>query len=352
MKTTFEPSGDSATISQMCSKTALSMVVAIAVLISNAVRPSSAVGDVIAAVPSASGSTLVSTGLDGTFGWRFGLSNTIQVTHLGTFDHSSNGIPVTPVGLWHDSGALLTVADVHSGSPFAGPALVGPGFSGSFRYQQISTLQLSPGIYRVGSDVNFEGVAWRLGSPGLAGLTYLNNVARPPGATILVFPSVNFANDGVAYFGANFRYVIPQLTTSVPHLGTLDLGTVSQGGTPIIGGELIFESTGHLNSYVALTSANISGAGFSHFTFPGLWHLISNGVTGSGSDRAIHDFQFDPTGLLPGIYTGTVVFNTSLGVRQFNLRAEVIAAIPEPGSCLAMAICVAMTMVLGRSRTE
>jgi hypothetical protein len=84
------------------------------------------------------------TGDNHTFGWQFSLSKPVQVTSLGVYDlFAGDGLAAShSIGLWTDTGTLLTSATVAPSDP------VEPDF---FRYTAIPPLTLTPGTYVIGA---------------------------------------------------------------------------------------------------------------------------------------------------------------------------------------------------------
>jgi hypothetical protein len=86
------------------------------------------------------------TGLDGTRGWQFSVTEAIFVTALGVWDPGANGFAEShQVGLWDATSALLASLVMPAGT-------VGALGADNFRYMSLdSPLLLNPGTFRIGA---------------------------------------------------------------------------------------------------------------------------------------------------------------------------------------------------------
>lgn len=171
----------------------------------------------------------------GVRGYEFNVSQTIYLTHLGMWDFGTNGFAgLDPtVEIWDTlatpvAGASATVTDT---SPIDGPAVGG----GSFRYESIgSPLQLTAGNYVIGgflTDTN--DVLQTVSNAGASSpITFTQN--RLFFGVGYGFPATNFAIDGIAYFGPNFKYMTEdEFNATVPEPSSFALAGLCAFGVLI-----------------------------------------------------------------------------------------------------------------------
>lgn len=77
------------------------------------------------------------------FGWEFTVSTPMDITQLGWFDLSANGLAdAHEVAIWDTTGAALTSVEIVGGNASA--------IDGGFRYEAISPIRLIPGgVYTI-----------------------------------------------------------------------------------------------------------------------------------------------------------------------------------------------------------
>ncbi|MBC7784951.1 MAG: PEP-CTERM sorting domain-containing protein [Burkholderiales bacterium] len=157
------------------------------------------------------------------YGWTFSLAQSENVGGLGVWDFGGNGLTDShPVGIWNSGGSLVATTTVPSGTS-ADFVASGSGGSG-FRFADLSSsVALAAGSYTVaayfptGSDQVAGGVtAGNLTS--MSGLTY--GQSRQGAAGGLALPGTRVVGDEIAFFGGNFRTVVPEPTS----LGLLGAG--------------------------------------------------------------------------------------------------------------------------------
>lgn len=138
-----------------------------------------------------------------TLGFKFTVSQTINVVSLGVWDKDSNGLQSShQVGLWNTSGTLLTSTTVASGTTDA--------LQSGFRFHDLtSAYTLAPGTYIVGAQM-FNGGDRYGDASNLAniftasGITYVNGVFKS--GTSFGFPNLTDTQNDFGWFGANFRF--------------------------------------------------------------------------------------------------------------------------------------------------
>lgn len=137
-------------------------------------------------------------------GYSFAVSAPITVTALGIYDSGSDGLAQShDIGLWSASQALLAQASIAAG----GGTLVD-----GFRYTTVSPVVLQPGNYVVGATMGSE-LYWYDGPISTAPeITFIQDQYVSSGG--LAFPS-NGGTVSAGYFGANFRYAVPEPSTWV-----------------------------------------------------------------------------------------------------------------------------------------
>ncbi len=148
-----------------------------------------------------------------TLGWQFSTSQSINVTGLGVFDDSQDGLTVShDVGIWDSLGNLMGMTTVSAGT-------VDP-LVNQFRYSSVS-FSLAAGTYDIGalwadSNDNIDFVGFVNGFATAPGITFVQN-SFAPGST-LTDPTFG-GGPTPGYFGPNFLYN----TSSTPEPGTLIL---------------------------------------------------------------------------------------------------------------------------------
>jgi hypothetical protein len=272
----------------------------------------------------------------GVYGWRFSSNETIQVTRLGVWDRFDNGLErMTPVGLWRADGGFIASDHVTNSDLLTGPRISDTAERWRFRYTSLpSPVQIPQGSYVIAAELQHQPYIYNLESAGTSSPIVYHSSRRSPGGLGLRFPTQRLSIEEIAYFGANFQYVIPSRGQTIPSGSTIDFGET--GRDILTNGDLTIESTGDDDSYVDLLGITFDdGSAFSLASGDANVRLLSDGTEGSGNDLQNLVFQFDPTGLSPGLYTDRVVINTSLdGSLEFALQAHVI---PEPASCVLVA---------------
>jgi hypothetical protein len=158
-----------------------------------------------------------------TLGWEFQDNSTVDVTSLGVFDDSLDGLAEShEVGIWNSSGVLLASATVAAGT--TDPLIA------NFRYTSIAPITLTPGDY-------FIGAVWLDGAD--------NNVFSGVGGAVTTDPAITYLNASYAAGGTlsdptnlstSPGYFGPNLTlTSVPEPATWAMLVLGIG---VIGGGL------------------------------------------------------------------------------------------------------------------
>ncbi len=168
----------------------------------------------IAAITSFTGGGNINTGgsdLPRTVGWSFAITNSIEVTSLGFWDDSLDGLVAAhDVGIWTDTGTLLSSTTILSG---AGSALIG-----EFRYEAIAPLLLGPGSYVIGANIPINADNYRFNPSSVttaSDITFGNGI-RSSANSGFAFPSLD-ANTG--RIGPNFLFE----AADVPEPSTLAL---------------------------------------------------------------------------------------------------------------------------------
>lgn len=157
-------------------------------------------------------------------GWEFSVSTTVTVTHLGIWDMGNDGLANShPVGVWTSTGTLLASTTMASGT--GAPAIVAGGGAGSFRYNPISSIVLTPGSYVISAgyvftDTDMFGRTASSVSMG-AGLSFTQT--RFENGSGFTFPTQAVPDN--AFFGPNFQYRIGGASAPEPSaLALLALG--------------------------------------------------------------------------------------------------------------------------------
>jgi hypothetical protein len=143
-----------------------------------------------------------------TVGWEFHDNSAVNVTSLGAFDDSLDGLTEShDVGLWDSSGNLLASTTVAAGT--TDPLIA------NFRYSAISPITLTPGDYFIGAEWEDGGDPMVFsGDPGtittVPAITYLNASFVAGGA--LSDPVDGSTSPG--YFGPNLTVAgVPEPAT-------------------------------------------------------------------------------------------------------------------------------------------
>ncbi len=158
-----------------------------------------------------------------TFGWKFSLSNSINVDGLGLFDVLPNGIGGSQqVGLWNSAGTLLTSATITNASTPVASAHP----NGDWLFQNVALVTLTPGNYFVGATLaplepflQFNNVT----SVTIPDVTLLGGFRSADNTTGLQFPNTLFSSSN-AFFGPTVSFqAIPTPEPSTFVLGALGL---------------------------------------------------------------------------------------------------------------------------------
>ncbi|MEX0677767.1 MAG: PEP-CTERM sorting domain-containing protein [Pirellulales bacterium] len=158
--------------------------------------------DTIAVSFSSTPSQFIS-GLNRTRGWPFSTSTPIEVTALGLWDESADGFGTAhEVGIWNSLSVLVASAAIPAGTS---APLVGPD---DFRFVTLeATVDLSPGIYRIGAayvDGDVDEIAWQAGPVGAPGFVTYVGPRLSPGDGFADPTDISAATDGA--FGPNFLF--------------------------------------------------------------------------------------------------------------------------------------------------
>jgi hypothetical protein len=151
-----------------------------------------------------------------TLGWQFTTSTAFNVTALGVFDDSQDGLTVShAIGIWDSGGNLLASTTVASGTTDP--------LTNQFRYASIASLFIAPGTYQIGAlwtDGNDAIVATGFAGPTNlqteAGITFDTDTYAPGG----VLANPTNSGSGQGYFGPNF---LTAAATTVPEPASIAL---------------------------------------------------------------------------------------------------------------------------------
>jgi hypothetical protein len=160
-----------------------------------------------------------------TVGWTFSVTSNIDVTKLGLWNLSWNPNQNPHfVGLWTDSGTLLTSTIVYTNSPlYTSPD------GATLNFRSILEVELFAGqTYRIGAE--FGNNPWldfyvnTLNAPPSTSSSIIyDGAAESPTSTTLTFPNIDSNVQG--FFGPDFMYIpapVPELSTA--RLVSLGLG--------------------------------------------------------------------------------------------------------------------------------
>lgn len=159
--------------------------------------------------------------VDGTAGWSFEPLTDISVTSLGCFDYvltSNNQLPLS-VGLWNQSGTLLTSTTVTSSDPL---------FNQS-RYQSITPVTLMAGqTYYLGAYSSAGSIVFDAETSSLGGFATTSPQIQLGMAALSTngfsFPNTLQGDPGSALLAPNFQF------SSVPEPSMAALGILGLGG--------------------------------------------------------------------------------------------------------------------------
>jgi hypothetical protein len=136
-----------------------------------------------------------------TLGWQFTISSPIEVTALGLFDDSQDGLVDSHVsGLWDSSGNLLASTTIQSGTTDP--------LDAQFRYASITPVELTAGTYFIGAVfATSDDPVLFPGSPaGFATAPQITfDIATFAGGATLADPTATFSG-GPGFFGSNFEF--------------------------------------------------------------------------------------------------------------------------------------------------
>jgi hypothetical protein len=178
------------------------MAIATLTCVLSALTGGAASGAPIVALDFTGGSAEFS-GANWTVGWQFTTTNKLTVAALGFFDMGGDGLAHDhSVGLWTESGALLTQATVSIG----GPSVSSEGGAGRWVFTEITPLTLPSGTYVVGAFyevLDADRLMLHTAIPStIPGLTF--DTTRSGGFGSLSFPEGAVgSSDNPGYFGPN-----------------------------------------------------------------------------------------------------------------------------------------------------
>jgi hypothetical protein len=152
-----------------------------------------------------------------TFGYQFQLTNSYTIDGLGVWDEGANGLGDTAMtGLWNSAGTLLASALVTDASDVVASAIT----SGRWLVEDIATLTLGPGTYRIGTLFHASTPIARTNATPItaAGLTVLGGMQSTLN-TGFSLPNQVF---GLTIYGPTLR----EATAAVPLPSGLLLGAL------------------------------------------------------------------------------------------------------------------------------
>lgn len=156
------------------------------------------------------------TGENYTLGYQFRVNNPIAVNAFGLFDFQGDGLAGGhDIALWTDAGALIVQTTIGPGASAPEASISG---LGNWVFQDIASLTLGTGIYRIGATYhNDDVVVWNAnGINSVPDVTYLS-LAFDGNNGVLTFPTGGIGAGADRYFGPNLRIA------SVPEPASLAL---------------------------------------------------------------------------------------------------------------------------------
>ena len=162
-----------------------------------------------------------------TFGWRFTLGPaSLTVTQLGLFDGGSDGLLAAhEVGIWDNTGSLLTSATVQAGAASS--------LSGGYRYEAVTPVTLDANqTYQIGAlfqENNNDGLLSRSSQTFTSYLAFDEAAISQPGIGVgaLTNPTLTFNYDqDQGFFGPNFTFTPTPEPGTVLGVSALALGAV------------------------------------------------------------------------------------------------------------------------------
>jgi concanavalin A-like lectin/glucanase superfamily protein len=203
------------------------------------------------------------SGANFTLGWQFSLSHPVQVTSLGIHDYNGNGLVNShPIGLWTDTGTLLTSATVAPSAPLE---------SDFFRYTAIPSLILTPGTYVIAAfyETSFDPTVANIQDFTTApGITFQGNESAE-GAS-LTFPTSTNNGADPAYFGPNFKFEAVAQPCVQPPAGLVSWWSGDGNAQDIVG-----SNNGMLQNGATFADGKVGQA----FSFNGVNAFVSGDTT-------------------------------------------------------------------------
>jgi hypothetical protein len=164
-----------------------------------------------------------------TLGFEFQVNAPINVTQLGAFDDSQDGLNENhDVGIWNSVGVLQVSATVAAGT-------VDP-LTNQFRYVSVAPVTLGAGTYYIGAlwvdgaDYNTFPDGANSGFATAPQITFVSDSYVAGGA--LADPT-NLLAGGPAYFGPNFQFVA---SSAVPLPASVSVGLSMLAGFGVLFG--------------------------------------------------------------------------------------------------------------------
>jgi hypothetical protein len=157
-------------------------------------------------------------------GFEFTVNSVLSVTHLGVYDHDADGLLArAEVGIWDSLGTLLASVFVPSGTS---GLLVG-----TFRYEEISPLELTPGnTYIVGSYIDDLASSFNTGQGGSGFYDSAINPIQDRFSnfnSMFSFPDSSNFHPAGAWTGGNFLYegrAVPEPASLASAISALVIG--------------------------------------------------------------------------------------------------------------------------------